>query len=83
MPEMSVVGLILGYIGLRSDARGNAVAGMVMSVLGAIMSVFYMAFMGVCFSLKPFGPPPPPPPTTFSTVKPAGTGNNPPPKFKK
>ncbi len=81
---MSVIGLILGYIGLRSDARGNAVAGMIMCVLGALMSVLYMAFIGVCISLKPFGPPPPPPtPVTISTAKPAGNGINPPPKFKK
>lgn len=82
---MSVIGLILGYIGLRSDARGNAIAGMAMSVLGALMSILYMAFMGVCFSLKPFGPPPPPPPTpvTISTPKPNANGTNPPPKFKK
>lgn len=82
---MSIIGLILGYIGLRSDARGNAIAGMVMSVLGAIMSILYMAFFGACFSLAPFGPPPPPPPTpaTISSPKPNANGNNPPPKFKK
>ena len=79
---LSVIGLILGYIGLRSEARGNAIAGMVMNVLGAIISVVFMSFIGLMFSLNPFGKGPPPPagPTapTVSTWK----SNNPPPQQK-
>ena len=61
---LSVVGLILGYIGLRSDARPTAIAGMVMNVLCAIFSVVYMSFIGVWLSTGPFKAAPPPPPAT-------------------
>jgi len=68
---MSVIGLILGYIGLRSDSRVNAIAGMVLNVLGAIFSVVYMSFMGVLLTTMPFGPAkaPPPPPSSTATWK--------------
>lgn len=56
---ISLVGLIFGYFGIRSDARGNAIAGMVMNVLGALIAVAFMAFTGYCVTMNPFRPAPP------------------------
>ena len=73
---MSIVGLILGYLGMRSDARGNAIAGMVMNVLGALFAVAWMTFIGALLSASPFGAAPPPP---TATTKAAATWKAPPP----
>ncbi len=67
---VGIVGLILGYIGLRSDARVTAIAGMVMNVLAALFAVLYTLMWGGIFSMGPFrAPPPPPPPATVATWK--------------
>ncbi len=76
---MSLVGIILGYLGIRSDARGNAIAGMVMNVLGALFGVIWMSIIGACITMNPFrgaGPPPAAPTQTMSSWK---SNTNPPP----
>ena len=77
---MSIVGLILGYLGMRSDGRGNAIAGMVLNVLGALFAVLWMSFIGAYISTLTFGPGVPPP----ATAKPAATWKaGPPPVMPK
>ena len=69
----------LGYLGIRSDARGNAIAGMVMNVLGALFGVIWMSIIGACITMNPFrgaGPPPAAPTQTMSSWK---SNTNPPP----
>ena len=79
---MSIVGVILGYLGLRSDARGNAIAGMVLNVLSALFGVLWMSFIGAFIATSPFGPAAPPPPTV--PIKAAATWKaTPPPMMPK
>ncbi len=72
---LSIVGLILGYLGVRSDTRGNAIAGMVMNALCLIFAVVWASFMGAVFSTSPFGAAPPP----TAPSKAAATWKAPPP----
>ena len=75
---MSIVGLILGYLGMRSDGRGNAIAGMVMNALGALFAVLWMTLFGALFSGTVFkGAAPPTAATKAAATWKAG---NPPPQ---
>ena len=76
---MSLIGIILGYLGIRSDARGNAIAGMVMNVLGALFAVIWMSFLGVCITMNPFRGAGPPPAAATQTVSTWKSNTNPPP----
>ena len=74
---LSLVGLILGYIGMRSDARTNAIAGMVMNVLAALFATLWMTVIGGLISAGPFGKATPP--TTTTTVSTWKSNANPQP----
>ena len=78
---MSIVGIILGYLGIRSESRGTAIAGMVMNVLGALFAVLWMTLFSALISGIAKPAPPPPPPAPVSTPATWKT-NQPPPKPK-
>ena len=74
----SIVGIVLGYLGIRSDGKVNAIAGMVMNALGALFAVLWMTLFGALFSGTVFkGAAPPTAATKAAATWKAG---NPPPQ---
>ncbi len=51
---ITIIGIILGGIGLKSQKHGQAVAGLVMSILGLIGSIVW-AVIGAVIGLATFG----------------------------
>ena len=60
-----VVAIIFGYLGVKTEGRGMAIAGMILGAIAALLSIIPIIFFGAFFST--INPKPPPPPAFGTT----------------
>jgi len=55
-----VVAIIFGYLGVKTEGRGMAIAGMILGAIAALLSIIPIIFFGAFFSTINTTPPAPP-----------------------